>query len=163
MKHEAEYVGELFASGNGVRYQKTPFERKRNATKIIKRAISDLIKIGYCFGADGGVPNIVGKSEVLGLFGDIHSTHLGVIFKSIMDMDRRRHPNKDHILFERTMLTIYICDPVPKDFGRKAGWFFEEGGHLQRATPIDRIKFKGVNPRKRLAKLHALGVAKLLE
>lgn len=161
MKHEAEYVGELFASGNGVRYQKTPFERKRNANKIIKRAISDLIEVGYDFGANGSVPKIDGKSEVLGLFGDIHSTHLGVIFKSIMDMDRRRHPNKDHILFERTMLTIYVCDAVPREYN--PSYFFSESGHLQRATPIDRIKFKGVNPRKRLAKLHALGVAKLLE
>lgn len=147
MKHIAEYPAkDLFAKSTAKQCEASTFERKRDANKIIKRAIRELIEIGYSFSS----LNLDGQNEVWGYFGDRGSTHLGVQFKSIMDCNRRRYPNKDHILFERTMATLYKCSPTSLP-------------RAEQADKIDHIKFKGVAPRKRLARLHALGVAKLLE
>jgi len=164
-KHNAEYVGDLFPSKPAE--DNSQFERKRKANKIMKRAIKLLIGIGYQFTADKErVPNLDGVNEVCGVFGDIFSRHLIIHFKSIMDMNRRRYPNKDHILFERVMLTLYERDPIPtKDIGNLTLFLQNNVANFASTAgnKVDHIKFKGVAPRQRLAKLHALGVAKLLE
>lgn len=165
-KHNAEYVGDLFPSKPAEEVVRQ-FERKRKANKIMKRTIKALIGIGYQFTADKDrIPNLDGLNEVCGVFGDIFSRHLIIHFKSIMDMNRRRYPNTDHILFERVMLTLYERDPIPtKDIGNLTLFLQNNVANFASTAgnKVDHIKFKGVAPRQRLAKLHALGVAKLLE
>lgn len=135
---------------------KERFTRKRKALKIAKRTLKLLItELGYVAPRRGQLDGtgLEQVGELTLYWGDRDGRHMHMTFKSIMDKNRKRHPNPQHIPFERVMIKATALRPK-----------------LNPSLPNEKeiildpkaLIFTGKTPVTRVKKFHAQLVAGLL-
>jgi hypothetical protein len=131
---------------------KESFTRKRKALKIANRTLKLLIsELGYTLkGEDDRLTKPSG--EIVFIWGDCSTRYIYIQFKSIMDYDRRRASNPDHIMWERVMMKATALKPHPQP---------QQHGEKQIVLEPKALIFTGKTPVSRVKKLHAQLVAGL--
>jgi len=130
---------------------KERYARKRKAVKIAKRTIKILTtELGYVANNEANVDGLA--TEMTFRWGDRDSRYIYLVFKSIMDKNRRRSANSDHIRFERVMIKATALRPKPYPFGHEREIILEPRALI----------FTGKTPVTRVKKFHAQLVAGLL-
>lgn len=134
---------------------KESFARKRKALKIAKRTIKVLTtELGYVANNQNVVDGLA--TEMTFHWGDRNSRYIYLVFKSIMDKNRKRSPNHEHIRFERVMIKATALKP----------WENRGDSHVQGEKQVvlepKALIFTGKTPVSRVKKFHAQLVAGLL-
>ena len=138
---------------------KERFTRKRKALKIAKRTLKLLTsELGYVSAWESLRPSESAmmteqRGEFLLRWGDADGRHIYLQFKTIMDKNRKRHPNPQHIPYERVMIKATALRPK-----------------LNPSLPNEKeiilepkaLIFTGKTPVTRVRKFHAQLVAGLL-
>ena len=129
--------------------------RKRKALKIAKRTLKLLItELGYVAPRRGQLDGsgLVDVGEITLRWGTQDARHVQMQFKSIMDKNRKRYPNPQHISWERVMIKGRALKPKEESTMRNAREVVWEPKPLI---------FTGKTPVSRLKKFHAQIVARL--
>ena len=138
-------------------HAKERYARKRKAVKIAKRTIKVLTtELGYVANNEDVVDGLA--TEMTFRWGDRDSRYIYLIFKSIMDKNRKRSPSSDHIRFERVMIKATALKPQPPS--ENIGFGFNPNSREVVWEPKPLI-FTGKTPVSRLKKFHAQIVARL--
>ena len=141
-------------------HAKERYARKRKAVKIAKRTIKVLTtELGYVQNTNGGGLNdqlveLCLATEMTFRWGDRDSRYIYLVFKSIMDKNRKRSPSSDHIRFERVMIKATALKPQHPSVGN----FNSSREVVWEPKPLI---FTGKTPVSRLKKFHAQIVARL--
>jgi hypothetical protein len=132
---------------------KERFTRKRKAIKIAKRTIKVLTtELGYVANNEAVVDGLA--TEMTFRWGDRDSRYIYLVFKSIMDKNRKRSPSSDHIRFERVMVKATALKPQHPSVTN----FTSSREVVWEPKPLI---FTGKTPVSRLKKFHAQIVARL--
>ena len=136
---------------------KERYARKRKAVKIAKRTIKVLTtELGYVANRTEDSQASVDaclSTEMTFRWGDRDSRYIYVVFKSIMDKNRKRYPNPQHISWERVMIKGRALKPKQESTMRN---------EMEIILDPKALIFTGKTPVTRVKKFHAQLVAGLL-
>jgi len=135
---------------------KERFTRKRKALKIAKRTLKLLTtELGYVAPRRGQLDGsgLVDVGEITLRWGTQDGRHVQMQFKSIMDKNRKRYPNPQHISWERVMIKGRALKPKQESTMRN---------EMEIMLDPKALIFTGKTPVTRVKKFHAQLVAGLL-
>jgi hypothetical protein len=146
---------------------KERFTRKRKAIKIAKRTIKVLTtELGYVANRTEDSQASVDAcltNEITFRWGDRDSRYIYVVFKSIMDKNRKRSASSEHIRFERVMIKATALKPHTHSVTPSLAISSATNGNSSREVVWEPkpLIFTGKTPVSRLKKFHAQIVARL--